>query len=107
MGSEVVNKNVVNNQHKLNLNGSNEQKRMEAKKRNDIPNGAVFATVNGVTAMHKLDKVELHVGEFNGTLGDFIELILERDSKREQDFQKYKEEVNQKLQDLQVAKILD
>ena len=90
-----------------NFNGSLEQKRMEAEKRKNIPNGAVFATVNGVTAMHLLDRVELHVGDFNGTVGEFITKVQENDIIRKQEFEKYKEEVSARFNNLEVAKTLD
>ena len=56
-----------------NFDGSFEQKRMEAQKRKDLPNGSVMATVDGVTAMHLLDKVKLK--GFDGTIGDFIKML--------------------------------
>jgi len=61
---------------KNNLNGSTEQKRMEAEKRKH-PNGSVMATVNGVTNMHLLKNVHLEIGDtFKGTLGEFIDLTI-------------------------------
>ena len=68
--------------YKPNLNGSLEQKRMEAQKRSDLPEGVVFAKVNGLTEMHALTKVYVHVDDsksgimFEGTLGDFIKQVL-------------------------------
>lgn len=65
-----------------NINGSLEQKRMEAQKRKDLPDGVVFATVNGVTEMHSLDKVYIKVEDkkfnihFEGTVGDFIKMCV-------------------------------
>jgi len=61
---------------KSSLNGSLEQKRMEAEKRKH-PNGSVMATVNGVTNMHLLKNVHLEIGDtFKGTLGEFIDLTI-------------------------------
>ena len=61
---------------KSSLNGSLEQKRMEAEKRKH-PVGSVMATVNGVTAMHLLKNVHLEIDDtFKGTLGDFIDSTI-------------------------------
>ena len=71
-----------NGKYKPNINGSLEQKRMEAQKRENLPDGVVFAKVNGLTEMHLLTRVHVHVEDvksgimFEGTLGDFIKQVL-------------------------------
>ena len=68
--------------YKPNLNGSLEQRRMEAQKRKDLPNGVVFSTIDGVTEMHPLDKVFIKVDDkkanvyFEGTVGDFVKMCV-------------------------------
>jgi hypothetical protein len=65
-----------------NINGSLEQRRMEAQKRKDLPNGVVFSTIDGVTEMHPLDKVYIVVDDrksnihFEGTVGDFVKMCI-------------------------------
>jgi hypothetical protein len=59
---------------KPNINGSLEQRRMEAQKRKDLADGHVFATVNGITEMHALDKVKLQ--GYDGTVGDFVKMCI-------------------------------
>ena len=59
---------------KPNINGSSEQRRMEAQKRKDLADGHVFATVNSITEMHALDKVKLQ--GYEGTVGDLIAMLL-------------------------------
>ena len=67
---------------KPNINGSLEQRRMEAQKRKDLPNGVVFSTIDGVTEMHPLDKVYIVVDDrksnihFEGTVGDFVKMCV-------------------------------
>ena len=67
---------------KPNINGSLEQRRLEAQKRKDLPNGVVFSTIDGVTEMHPLDKVYIVVDDrksnihFEGTVGDFVKMCV-------------------------------
>ena len=67
---------------KPNINGSLEQRRLEAQKRKDLPNGVVFSTIDGVTEMHPLDKVFIKVDDkktnvyFEGTVGDFVKMCV-------------------------------
>ena len=67
---------------KPNINGSLEQRRLEAQKRKDLPNGVVFSTIDGVTEMHPLDKVYIVVDDrksnihFEGTVGDFVKMCI-------------------------------
>ena len=66
------------------MNGSLEQKRIEAQRRNDLPNGVVFSKVKGVTEMHTLDKVELHIKNvFDGTVGEFVSLVTKDVNKKD------------------------
>jgi len=64
---------------KPNINGSSEQRRMEAQKRKDLADGHVFATVNGVTEMHTLDKVKLQ--GYEGTIELQKNAIISLDSR--------------------------
>ena len=67
---------------KPNINGSLEQRRLEAQKRKDLPNGVVFSTIDGVTEMHPLDKVFIVIDDrksnihFEGTVGDFVKMCI-------------------------------
>ena len=59
---------------KPNLNGSMEQRRMEAQKRKDLPDGLVFSKVKGVVEMHSLVKVQLQ--GYDVTVDDFVKGVL-------------------------------
>ena len=67
---------------KPNINGSLEQKRLEAQKRTSLTDGVVFAKVDGVVEMHPLDKVFIVVDDkktnihFEGTVGDFVKMCI-------------------------------
>jgi hypothetical protein len=79
---ENENKDVKKDVFRPNINGSLEQRRMEAQKRKDLPNGVVFSTIDGVTEMHPLDKVYIVVDDrksnihFEGTVGDFVKMCV-------------------------------
>lgn len=79
---ENENKDVKKDVFKPNINGSLEQRRMEAQKRKDLPNGVVFSTIDGVTEMHPLDKVYIVVDDrksnihFEGTVGNFVKMCV-------------------------------
>ena len=79
---ENENKGIKKDVFKPNINGSLEQRRLEAQKRKDLPNGVVFSTIDGVTEMHLLDKVYIVVDDrksnihFEGTVGDFVKMCV-------------------------------
>ena len=79
---ENENKGIKKDVFKPNINGSLEQRRLEAQKRKDLPNGVVFSTIDGVTEMHPLDKVYIVVDDrksnihFEGTVGDFVKMCV-------------------------------
>ena len=79
---ENENKGIKKDVFKPNINGSLEQRRLEAQKRKDLPNGVVFSTIDGVTEMHPLDKVFIKVNDkkanvyFEGTVGDFVKMCI-------------------------------
>ena len=79
---ENENKDVKKDVFRPNINGSLEQRRLEAQKRKDLPNGVVFSTIDGVTEMHPLDKVFIKVDDkkanvyFEGTVGDFVKMCI-------------------------------
>ena len=59
---------------KPNINGSSEQRRMDAQKRKDLPDGLVFSKVKGVVEMHSLVKVKLQ--GYDVTVDDFVKGVL-------------------------------
>jgi hypothetical protein len=79
---ENENKDVKKDVFRPNINGSLEQRRMEAQKRKDLPNGVVFSTIDGVNEMHPIDKVYIVVDyrksniHFEGTVGDFFKMCI-------------------------------
>ena len=79
---ENENKGIKKVVFKPNINGSLEQRRLEAQKRKDLPNGVVFSTIDGVTEMHPLDKVFIKVDDkksnvyFEGTVGEFVKMCV-------------------------------
>ena len=91
------------------MNGSTEQKRIEAQRRNDMPNGVVFSKVKGVVEMHTLDKVELHIDDtklgvkFDGTVGEFVRVVLENEIKRDEEIRELKATIEKKFRDIGVA----
>ena len=92
------------------MNGSTEQKRVEAQRRSDLPNGVVFSKVKGVVEMHTLDKVELHIDDtklgvkFDGTVGEFVKSVLQDIAKKTNDLKLHKEailSINERLEHLE------
>ena len=65
---------VDKEKYKANINGSMEQRRMDAQKRKDLPDGLVFSKVKGVVEMHSLVKVQLQ--GYDVTVDDFVKGVL-------------------------------
>lgn len=66
----------------MSLKGTDELKRLDAQKRKDLPNGAVFSKVKGVTEMHHITKLPIKIGDGEGrfyetTVGEFFSSQLE------------------------------
>ena len=65
---------VDKEKYQANINGSMEQRRMDAQKRKDLPDGLVFSKVKGVVEMHSLVKVKLQ--GYDVTVDDFVKGVL-------------------------------
>lgn len=65
---------VDKEKYQANINGSMEQRRMDAQKRKDLPDGLVFSKVKGVVEMHSLVKVQLQ--GYDVTVDDFVKGVL-------------------------------
>jgi ABC-type uncharacterized transport system ATPase subunit len=96
---------------KPNINGSSEQRRMEAQKRKDLADGHVFATVNGVTEMHPLSNVVIHVkvGDdvFDGTVSQFVTSMVNANEAVSKELQRFKESVDERFSELEIARSID
>ena len=65
---------VDKEKYQANINGSMEQRRMDAQKRKDLPDGLVFSKVKGVVEMHSLVKVQLQ--GYDVSVDDFVKGVL-------------------------------
>jgi len=82
---------VDKEKYQANINGSMEQRRMDAQKRKDLPDGLVFSKVKGVVEMHSLVKVKLQ--GYDVTVDDFVKGVLEDIKKKDTSIKLLKEAV--------------